>query len=505
MTALDATSNIGPSAADEYQVSKDGTSMIFHIRDDLRRADGTPVNASDFEYALKRAVDPRLTDKQYTDIVHDIKGADDLIDVEGKKLNDDDLNKLYGKFGVSADDNLRELTVTFARPVGFWQYIASTTITFSPDKKKVDAAPNSWWSKVEGHNCYGPFKFQSIEQGKRIVFEANPNYWRGKPELDRIEITYLSDEVQRLESYKRGELDEIGVSAITLDSVTNDAKLSSELLRYPSALTVAIGFNNVRKPFDDKNVRIAFSEAIDREGWIKEVQKGVGKPYARWIPPGVLGAQPEKTGVPGYNPLLAVDLLIKSGYGTADGKKVDCNKLGELKLTFSNSAQNTPRFQFLSANLKRVFDCPVILDPVEPTAYATLTRDPKTNPKISRQGWIQDYPHPQNWLSFYWKCDGYAKRYSYCNKDLDLLLTKADATVSSSDAMKLYQQAEDLLLGDLPGAPISYSENLYLLKSYIKGPKDNLSSFDYAWAGEWGPISTYDVELRQVPSTYPTN
>jgi oligopeptide transport system substrate-binding protein len=505
LTALDSSSNIGPGAADRYQVSTDGASMTFHIRENLRRADGVPMNASDFEYALKRAVDPRLTDKQYTDIVHEIKGADDLIDTEGKKLSDDDLNKLYGKFGVQAKDDLRELTVTFARPTGFWQYIAATTITFSPEKKRVDAAPNSWWSKVDGHNCYGPFKFQTIEQGKRIVFQANPNYWRGKPKIDRIEVVYLADEVQRLEAYKLGELDEIAVTSSTLDSVTTDSRLSGDLLRYPAALTVAIGFNNARKPFDDKNVRIAFSQAIDREGWIRDVQKGIGKAYTRWIPPGVIGAQADKPGVPGYNPLLAVDMLIRGGYGTADGKKVDCNKLGELKLTFSNSALNTQRFQFLAGNLKRVFDCPVTLDPVEPTVYATLTRDPKTNPKITRQGWIEDYPYPQNWLSFYWKCDGYARRYSYCNKDLDLSLTKADSTASSDDSIRLYQQAEDLLLADVPGAPISYSENLYLLKGYVKGPKDNLSSFDYGWAGEWGPLSTYDIDLTHVPDNYPSN
>jgi oligopeptide transport system substrate-binding protein len=264
----------------------------------------------------------------------------------------------------------------------------------------VDAAPDNWWAKVDGHNCYGPFKLQSIEQGKRIVFEANPNYWRGKPKIDRIEVVYLSDEVQRFEAYKRGEFDETSVTATSLDSITTDPKLADDLLRYPSALTVVIGFNNVRKPFDDKNVRIAFSQAIDRDGWIREVQKGTGKPYTRWIPPGVIGAQSDKPGVPSYNPLLAVETLIKAGYGTADGRKIDCNKLGELKLTFSNSAVNNLRFQYLATNLKRVFDCPVMLEPVEATVYATLTRDPKTNPKMTRQGWIEDYPHPQNWLSF---------------------------------------------------------------------------------------------------------
>lgn len=504
LTALDASSNIGPGAADKYETSKDGMSMTFHIREGLKRADGTPMNASDFEYSLKREVNPLVINKQYTDLVRDVKGADALIDLEGKKLSDDDLNKLYSNYGVRADDQNRELVVNFTHPVGFWHYVASTTVTFSPDKKKADASSDNWWTKSDGHNCYGPFQIKSIEQGKRIVYEANPNYWRGKPKLDRIEVTFILDEAQRLAAYKNGELDEMSLTSAALESVINDPKLAPELARYPAALTTAIAFNNVRKPFDDKNVRTAFSQALDREGWIREVQKGVGKPYTRWIPPGVLGAQPDKPGVPTYDAKAAVDTLIKSGYGTVDGKKVDCTKLGELKLTYPSSAFNNIRFQFLATNFKRVFDCPVTLDPVDPTAYATLTRDPKTNPKISRQAWIEDYPHPQNWLSFYWKCDGYARRYSYCNKDLDSLLIKADTITSSNDAMRFYQQAEDQILSEVPGAPVSYSENLYLLKNYVIGPKEHLSSSDYVWVGEWGPVWSYDVDTSQVPDTYPT-
>jgi hypothetical protein len=74
-------------------------------------------------------------------------------------------------------------------------------------------------------------------------------------------VVFLTDEVQRVEAYKRGELDEIGVTAVTLDTVASDSKLSAELLRYPSALTVAIGFNNVRKPFDVR-MRLLFASVV---------------------------------------------------------------------------------------------------------------------------------------------------------------------------------------------------------------------------------------------------
>ncbi len=501
LTAIDNKGNIGPGAADKYTLAPDGKSMVFHIRDGLKRADGTAMNASDYEYALKREVDPYTLGKQYTDMVHDIKGADALIALEGKKPAQADVDKLYAAYGVKADDAKRELTVSFENAIGYWHYIAYTWVTYPPLKKAVDAAPDNWWSKAEGHACNGPFKVQSIEEGKRIVYVANANYWRGKPKLDRIEATYIVDEVQRFEAYKKGEFDEVDVTSATLSSVTD--ALKPEFVRYAAANTTMLpAFNNSRKPFDDKNVRIAFSQAFDREGFIRDVQKGIGKAYLRWIPPGVPGAQPDAKGDYATDPAKAVQTLVKNGYGTADGK-VDCAKLGELKISYASTAVNKLRFEFVAANFQKVFGCPIVLDPVDSTVLTAMTKDVKTNPQMARQGWIQDYPHPNNWLSIYWKCAAFAKRYGYCNQALDAQMAKADQTLDFAASLKEYQKAEDMLMADLPGSPAYYNEALYLVKPWLIGLKENTGSSDLEWAGEWGPVWTYDVDLTKVPADYP--
>ena len=503
LTALDNKGNIGPGSADKWTVAADGKSIVFHIRDGLKRADGTAMNASDFEYALKRAVDPRVTGKQYAEILSDIKGSGALLAKEDAKMSAADADKLFANYGVKADNAKRELTVSFEQPAPYWLYVAYIWETYPTDKKKVDAAPDTWWNKADGHSCNGAFTIKSIEEGKRIVYTANANYWRGKPKLDRVEATYITDEVQRFEAYKKGEFDEVDVTPATLAQVEGDPKLKAEMSRYTAAITTNLAFNNARKPFDNKEVRKAFSQAIDRAGWVRDVLKGIGKPTTRWIPPGVPGAQPDKPGVPATDTKAAVAALIAAGFGTADGKKVDCAKLGDLKITYPGNAQNHARFQFLAGNFVAVFNCPVTIDPVDATVYTALTKDPKTNPQMARQGWIQDYPHPQNWLSVYWKTGAFAKRYGYSNTTLDALMAKADATIDFAESIKLYSQAEDILLADVPGAPMNHAEVLYLIKPYLKGLKENPSSSDAEWAGEWGPIWTYDVDLSQVPASYP--
>jgi oligopeptide transport system substrate-binding protein len=513
LLSLDNKGNIGPGGADKWEKSADGTSMTFHIRDGLKRWDGTPITAKDYEYALKREVDPCVPGKQYTSILYDVKGAKELDDY-GTEIGNDctkadktKLDALWADYGVKALDD-SNLQVTFKQPTGFWEYIAYTWVTYPTDQRAVDKDPDTWWTKAENHVGNGPFKIQSIDEGKKIVFVPNENYWRGKAKLDRIELIYNTDNAVIFEAYKNGELDiDANLAPEQLAAVDADPTLKSEFLRYPAAITIAIAFNNSRKPFDDKNVRSAFSAGFDREAWIRDVSQGVGGPYTRWIPPGVPGAQPDKPGVPSYDPAAAVKTLVDNGYAaadsTADKPKIDCNKLGELKLTYAASPLNHARFQFIAGNYVKVFGCPITLDPVDATVYTALTKDVKTNPQISRQGWIEDYPHPQNWLSVYWVCGAFSSRYGYCNPELDKQLKDADTTLDFEQAIKKYQAAEDILIGDIPAAFSNYTENIYLVRPYVIGPKDYPSSSDAEWAGEWGPVWTYDIDLSKVPANYP--
>jgi oligopeptide transport system substrate-binding protein len=507
LLTIDEKGTIGPGGADKWESSKDGTQMTFHIRAGLKRFDGTPITAQDYEYALRREVDPRIPGKNYTSIVYDIQGATELNGVNAQTATPNQIDKAFANYGVKAID-ANTLVVTFTKPIGWWQYVAYTWVTFPSDKQQVDKAPDTWWTKPEGHNGNGPFKIKSIEPNQKIVLVANENYWRGKPALDRIELIYSADTSVILEAYKKNEVDMTSeVNADDVSAINADATLKRDFLRYPSAATLGLAFNLTRKPFDDKNVRMAFSQAFDRGGYINTVNKGVGKPYTRWIPPGVPGAQPEKAGVPNTDFAAAAKTLVNNGYAasgsTADKPKVDCAKLGALKLTYIANPRNQATYQFIAGNLVNAFNCPIALEPVDRAVLAEMTKDVKTTPQMFAAGWVQDYPHPQNWLSVYWVCGGFSKRYGYCNKDFDALIQQADQELDLQKSIDLYRQAEDLLVQDVPMAFIYCSESLFLAKPWVIGPKDHTGSNDSFFAGITGPVWTYTIDLSQVPPNYP--
>jgi len=504
LTRVDVKGIVGPGAADKWEFKEGGKKLVFHIRDGLKRADGTPLTAKDFEYALRREVDPRVPGKQYTSIVYDIKGAAKLDETDPKKVKSEDIDKMLAtEYGVKALD-ASNLEIEFNKPIGFWTYVASTWVTYPTDKTKVDKDPDAWWTKAEGHNGNGPYKIQTMEEGKRIVFVPNTNYWQPHKSLDRIEYIYITDTAQQFEAYRKGELEIISVAAEDFAAVKADPVLSKEWLHGPAAWTSYLGFNNTRKPFTDKQVRIAASQLFDRKGWTQDVLKGQAEPYRSWIPPGVPGYDPTAL-VPDYDRKASVETLIKAGYGDKEGKKVDCAKLGEIKITYAATPRNHVRFQWIAGQFVTAWNCPVVLDPVDSTVYTSLVKDLKTTPQVFFLGWIEDYHHPQNWLSVFWTCAGFGKRTGYCNKAFDEATAKADAETDLTKAIELYKAAQKIVIEDIPVAFLNYWTYDYLVKPYVIGPKENFTSSDAAWPGGYsGPTWTYSIDTTKVGAGYPT-
>lgn len=491
LTSVDAAGRISPAAASSYAFTPDQKQLTFTIRDGLKRVDGTPITARDFEAALERALDPCLGSREYASVLFDIQGAQLVSEFDVDTHTQAELQTAMANVGIDAPDE-KTLVLSFAEPAGdFWLYVASLPIFYPTDVSLTAESPYGWSELAGNHNGNGPFVILGMDGENSIALAANPDYRLGRPKLDRIEFTYNSDNQALLDQYRDGKLDiDAAVTAELVPQILSDT-IASELKQYDAAQTYALAFNNSVAPFTDRIVRTAFSQAVDREGFIRDVLLGHAEPTTRWIPPGVPGNQTGKPGVPASDAAAAVKTLVDNGYGK-DGK-VDCAKLGEIKFTYPGSPVNTARVQYIADNLTSVLGCEIKVDPVDPTEFTRLTRSVKTNPQLSLQRWVQDYPHPQNWLSTYWTCGSLALNFGYCNVFLDELLKRADSTTDPGAAIRLYQQAEDLLIRDVPGAFLYNPENLHLIKPYVIGPAQNTSPSDAGWIGQFGPVRQYDI------------
>ncbi len=488
LTRLDEKGRVLPGAAERWEYSSDGKSLTFYLRQGLKRADGTPITAADFEFAFKHAVDPRMgaTDASFLD---DVRGALAAYSIDPKS-KPEDIAKALDNVGIKATDDTT-LVVSFDQPTGFWPTIAATWVGWPSDKAKVESDPDAWWLKPENHNGNGPFRISEIgEQAIKLV--PNPNYWGASAELERIEFYFVAEPAAALEAYRKGELDVVRVPMETFALVQSDQALAKELVRTPAAWVTYLGLNVKKPPFSDKYVRIAFSQAIDREGLVRDMLGGLGKPHRTWIPPGVPGYD-DTAVLPAFDPQAAIKTLIDGGYGTPDKKRVDCNKLGSIKLSYSNTPRNQVLFQYLAGNLTRVFACPVLLDPIDAGTYAHMIKDTRTAPQIYLLTWQQEYSHPQDWL-FLQTCTGvYASRIGYCSKEFDAAFGAANQELDFDKSIAKYQTAQKLFTADLAALFLWHNENAFLIKPHVRGLREHLGTGDNAWPGQFGPITTYQV------------
>ena len=495
LTRIDEKGNVIPGAAERWEFSVDGKTLVFHLRAGLKRADGTPIIAKDFEQAYKRAVDPRIAAPSQS-FLDEVRGAQLAYSLDPRS-KPDDIEKTLDTIGVKAIDDAT-LVFSFDQPAGFFPTIASTWIGMPVERKKIEQDLDAWWLKPENHNGNGPFRITEIQE-QVLRLAPNPNYWGGKPKLDRLEFYWLTDATVP-DAFRQGVVDIARVTAETWEQTQADATLSKQIVRAPAARVTYLGFNLKRAPFNDKNVRRAFSMALDREGFVREVLKGFGRPYLSWIPPNMPGYDETAT-VPNYDPTGAVQTLIAAGYGTPDKQRVDCAKLGAIKLTFATTPRAQLLFQFIAGSLTRVFACPVSLDPVEPNAYPVIVRDPKMTPQVFLMPWEEEYPHPQNWL-FLQTCDGiYAQRLGYCSRDFDAAFNTANQELDFAKAIDKYKAAQKIFVNDAAAAFLWNNDNVFLVKPYVRGIVP--STGDNAWLGQFGPVLSYDIDLTKTGAGYP--
>jgi oligopeptide transport system substrate-binding protein len=489
LTKLNTKLETIPGAAEKWEYNADATEITFTLRKNLKYSDGTLLNAKRFEYSLMRNINP-ATAGEYASITDDIAGAAAWRGADLATATEAQLADLRAAVAVKALDSKGNpctdyeqkdclvLKVGTTNPAPYIHTVLSLWVTYPAKEENITAGGENWWSDAKYHLGNGPFVLTTLEPTVQAVFTPNPNYWGGFGKVN-IEYRYITDGAVSFEAYKNGEFDIVGLGAEDLGVVQADATLSKEAMIYPGSCTFAFMFHQLKEPFTDQKVREAFAYGLNRDGWVKDVLKGLGSPTLTWIPKGFPGYDAAENRW-GFDKAKAQEALAASSYGSVD-------KLPEITLTFSDTARNRTRNEWLAANYKDTLGVDLKLNPVESTTYTALTKDINTAPQMYILGWCADYPDPQNWLSVYWKTGAFGQRIGYSNPDLDAKLVEADKELDPAKRMTLYADAQRMLTDGAPVAFFWNNVNTYLVKPYVKNV--TVTPMDSGWAGIYDAIN----------------
>jgi len=433
-----------PDLARSWEVLEGGRKYVFHLRDDARWSDGIPVTAGDVEYAWKRTLDPS-SGSPNASLLYDVAGA--------KAFHREEVS--WEDVGVRATDKVT-FVVELEELTGYFLQLLGHHATFPVPRHVVEAHGESW-TKLGNLVTSGPFGLESWQPGESMVLVYNPDYHgQVMGNTQRVELTLLPlrEWPAMLDMYEADELDVIlrlwHIPPMERDRVR--LQHAGEYVSVPALHTGYVGFDASRPPFDDPRVRRAFVLATDRETLVNMVNRGYWSPATGgFVPPGMPGHSPG-IALP-YDPERSRQLLAEAGYPDGDGFPiVDA-------LTFHGIETSVEYLQTQwRENLGVEIPCQAL-----PFGEYQEEQD-KATPHMFISAWQADYPDPDDflrvglqWAGMGWWCEAY-----------DELVEKARRVMDQGERMKLYRQAERILVEEAPVMPWCHIRWSLLVKPWVK-------------------------------------
>jgi len=434
-----------PDVARSWEMLDEGRTYIFHLRDDVRWSDGVQVTAGDFEYAWKRVLNP-ATPSQVASLLYDVRGA--KVYHEGH-VSDPDL------IGVRAVDE-QTFVVELEGPTGFFPYLLCLSTTFPVPRHALEAHGTAW-TELGNLVTNGPFRLMSWERGESMLLERNPTYrGRGTGNLQQVELWFRpAEHAGWLEMYEADGLEVVVLHFLLPLTGWERARrrFAGEFVSVPGLHTHYIGFDVRRPPFDDPRVRLAFSLAIDREALAHVTLRGFVFPATGGlVPPGMPGHSPG-IGLP-CDPERARLLLAEAGYPAGQGFP-ELEVLSTDKPLFVSTVENLRTQWLYNLGVETSSKCL--------TWGEFLDRLSRESPLMWLGGWTADYPDPDNFL----RVANCRRIGGWRNEVYDRLIEDARRATDQGERMRMYEQAEPILLQEAPILPLWHYRSHLLVKPWV--------------------------------------
>ena len=468
---IDENNEVQPGQAESYEVSDDGLTWTFHMRDGLKWSDGSDLTAADFEYSFKRLANPDTAAPYAETVVGMIDGYQDAIgnpDADGNTTTDPDWDAL----NVHASEDGKTLTVQLSYPCSYFDKLASFVATSPVQQATVEANGDSWCTEPDTYVCNGPYMITEWTPSERIVLSKNPYYVGGwdssKIVSDTITLLLLEDSSASYTAYNSGEAQLVkDVPTDEIPSLTR-AEDGGDFYLDEIMGTYYISLNNQEEPFTDVRVRKALSLAIDRDYVANTIMQGIYTPATALVGPGIVdengyfmdnanGGEPYISDDYEANLEEAKSLLAEAGYPDGEG-------FPTITYSANDSGYHIPVAEYLQQAWGEL-GITMNIDKVEWSSFIPMRRAGDYD--ISRNGWSMDYNDPSNMLELFTTNNGNNDG-KYANPEFDQVIEDSRVADKTTHFEKLHE-AEDILMNDAACIPVAYYNDFWLQSPSLKG------------------------------------
>lgn len=442
LVSFDPNLNLTPDLAERWEVNADGTVYTFYLRANAKFHNGRPVTAQDVIYSWERAASPELASDTVLTYLGDIVGV--------REVNAGQASTIAGL--TALDDHTLQVTIDAPKPYFLLKLTYPTA--FIVDRENVESGED-WYRAPNGT---GPFKLREWRRFEVMVYEANADFYLGAPSIPYIVFQLYSGDSQRM--YETGDVDITGVYSV--DRFTDPTEpLHSELLTGVSLCTGYVNFDSTRPPFDDVNVRKAFSMAFDRQKYVDVVLDGHDLPANGLYPPALPGFNLALKGLP-YDPAQARQLLAESTYGGPAG-------LPPIVFTdYGIGSYVGGSVAAMAEMWEQNLGVTITIENIEPNYYLEQVYS-GNHGQLFSGGWCADYPDPENFADVLFHSGSPQNNGGYSNPELDALLEAARVERDVAKRIAMYQQAEQIIVDEAAALFTAHSLSYQLVKPYVNG------------------------------------
>ena len=468
---IDENNEIVPGQAELPEVSEDGLTWTFTMKDGLKWSDGSDLTAKDFEYSFKRLASPDTAAPYGETVVGMIDGYQDAIgnpDADGNTTTDPDWDAL----NVHASEDGKTLTVQLAYPCSYFDKLCAFAAMSPVQEATIEANGDAWCTEPDTFICNGPYYISDWVPSERIVLTKNPYYAGGwdssKIVSDTITLLLLEDSSASYAAYNSGEAQLI--KDVPTDEIPSLTKAEDGGAFYVDTIlgTYYISLNAQREPFTDAKVRKALSLAIDRDYVANTIMQGTYEPAYNFVGPGIVDESGmfydnanggERYISDDYEANLeeAKSLLAEAGYPDGEG-------FPAITYSANDAGYHIPVAEYLQQAWGEL-GITVNIDKVEWSSFLPLRRAGDYD--ASRNGWVMDYNDPSNMIELFTTTNGNNDG-KYSNPEFDAAIDASKVADKTVHFQKLHE-AEDILMEDAAAIPVAYYTDFWLQSPSLKG------------------------------------
>lgn len=459
---MDASGKAVEALAESYEISEDGLTYTFHIREDANWSNGTPVTAADFVFAWQRAVDPAVA-SEYSYMLSDIGQVVNAAEIIAGEKDKSEL-------GVTAVDE-KTLEVKLNVPVSYFLSLMYFPTFYPVNEEFFNSCGDVFATSPETVLSNGAFIMDSYEPAATAFhLTKNPDYY----DADRIQLSGLNyqviqDSQQALMSYQSGDLDTTLVNGEQVDQVKDDPEFKSIGAGY----LWYVSPNMAKVPeLANLNIRMAMTMAIDREAITVDVLKDGSKATYTAVPMD-FAAGPDGSDYAGdqtrYSDVCAFDAAKAAEYWNKGLSELG---ISELSLEMVVDADDAP--QKVAQVLKEQWETTL------PGLTVTLKVEPKKqrvedmqngNFQLGLTRWGPDYADPMTYLGMW--ITGNNNNYGlWSNTEYDAIIaecTTGDLCTKPEERWARLYDGEKLVMEEAVIFPLYTQCNAEMMSSRVTG------------------------------------